>query len=117
MTKPRLRIGLIGTGFMGKCHAMAFGAVKAVFGDVPHVDRVALCDVDSSHTKLKASEFGFARATTNWRDLLAERLLAEGDNSAHLRLLEALLWFTPEAARQRPFLLGGRVPSAPLESA
>ena len=28
-------IGLIGTGFMGKCHAMAFGAVKAVFGDVP----------------------------------------------------------------------------------
>ncbi len=43
----RIGVGLIGTGFMGKCHAMAFGAVKAVFGDVPHIDRVALCDVDS----------------------------------------------------------------------
>ena len=68
----RIGVGLVGTGFMGKCHAMAFGAVKAVFGDVPHIDMVALCDVDSSHTKLKASEFGFARATTNWHDLLAD---------------------------------------------
>ena len=66
----RVGVGLIGTGFMGKCHAMAFGAVKAVFGDVPHIDRVALCDVDASHTRQKASEFGFSRATTNWRDLL-----------------------------------------------
>lgn len=68
----RIGVGLVGTGFMGKCHAMAFGAVKAVFGEVPHIDRVTLCDVDSSHAKLKASEFGFARATTNWRDLLAD---------------------------------------------
>jgi hypothetical protein len=28
-------IGLIGTGFMGKCHAQAFRNVKAVFGDLP----------------------------------------------------------------------------------
>jgi predicted dehydrogenase len=65
-------VGLIGTGFMGKCHAMAYGAVKAVFGDVPHVDRVALCDVDMANAKLKANEFGFSRATSNWRDLLAD---------------------------------------------
>jgi predicted dehydrogenase len=68
----RIGVGLIGTGFMGKCHAMAYGAVKAVFGDVPHVDRVALCDVDMANAKLKASEFGFARPTCNWRDLLAD---------------------------------------------
>jgi predicted dehydrogenase len=68
----RIGVGLIGTGFMGKCHAMAFGAVKAVFGDVPHVDRVALCDVDEKHAQLRASEYGFSRATTNWRDLLAD---------------------------------------------
>ena len=68
----RVGVGLIGTGFMGKCHAMAFGAVRAVFGDVPEIDRVALCDVDSGHAQQKAAEFGFARATTNWRDLLAD---------------------------------------------
>ena len=68
----RIGVGLIGTGFMGKCHAMAFGAVKAVFGDVPHIDRVTLCDMDEAHTRLRANEFGFARTTTNWRDLLAD---------------------------------------------
>ena len=68
----RIGVGLIGTGFMGKCHAMAYGAVKAVFGDVAQVDRVSLCDVDASHTKVKAIEFGFANASTNWRDLLAD---------------------------------------------
>jgi predicted dehydrogenase len=68
----RIGVALIGTGFMGKCHAMAYGAVKAVFGDVPNIDRVTLCDVDEAHTKKKAAEFGFAKATTNWRDLLAD---------------------------------------------
>jgi len=66
----RIGVGLIGTGFMGKCHAMAYGSAKAVFGDVPHVDRVSLCDVDSAHATKCASEFGFAKSTTNWRDLL-----------------------------------------------
>ena len=66
----RIGVGLIGTGFMGKCHAMAYGAVKAVFGDVPVVDRVTLCDVDASHTAKCAAEWGFAKPTANWRDLL-----------------------------------------------
>jgi predicted dehydrogenase len=68
----RIGVGLVGTGFMGKCHAMAFGAVKAVFGDVPHIDKLALCDVDSAHAQVKADEFGFKRATTDWRDLLID---------------------------------------------
>ena len=66
----RIGVGLIGTGFMGKCHAMAYGAVKAVFGDVPFVNRVTLCDVDAKHAAKCASEFGFAKSTTNWRDLI-----------------------------------------------
>ena len=68
----RIGVGLIGTGFMGKCHAMAFGAVKAVFGDVPAVDRIALSDADAAHGKRMADEFGFARAAPDWRDMLAD---------------------------------------------
>ena len=37
-------IGLIGTGFMGKCHAMAFGAVKAESSNVPRLRLEFLCD-------------------------------------------------------------------------
>jgi predicted dehydrogenase len=68
----RIGVALIGTGFMGKCHALAYGSVKTAFGDVPHVDRVALCDVDAAHAATCADEFGFARATTDWRSLLAD---------------------------------------------
>ncbi len=39
-------IGPIGTGFMGQCHAMAFGAVTAAFGDVPRPRLEFLCDPD-----------------------------------------------------------------------
>lgn len=68
----RIGVGLIGTGFMGKCHAMAYGAAKAVFGDVPVIDRVTLCDVDSAHAAKMAQEFGFAKSTIDWRDLLTD---------------------------------------------
>ena len=68
----RIGVGLIGTGFMGKCHAMAYGAVQAVFGDVPVIDRVMLCDVEPAHTAASAAAFGFARSSTDWRDLLSD---------------------------------------------
>lgn len=72
----RIGVGLIGTGFMGKCHAMAYGAVKAVFGDVPAIDRVSLCDVDAAHAAKMAQEFGFAQSTTDWRQLLADKSIS-----------------------------------------
>lgn len=65
-------VGLVGTGFMGKCHAMAYGAVKAVFGDVPVVNRVALSDVDAATAKRLSAEFGFSHPVAGWRDLLAD---------------------------------------------
>ena len=68
----RIGAGLIGTGFMGKCHAMAYGAVKTVFGDVPVIDKVTLCDVDKPHAAKMAHEFGFAKSATDWRDLLSD---------------------------------------------
>ena len=65
-------IGLIGAGFMGKCHALAFGAVKAVFGDVPRPRLEALCDVTLAKAQDAAARFGFARATDDWRALVED---------------------------------------------
>jgi len=66
----RIGVALIGTGFMGKCHALAYGSVKAVYRDVPHVDRVTLCDLD--HARQAANDFGFTKATADWREVLAD---------------------------------------------
>ncbi|MCX2725478.1 Gfo/Idh/MocA family protein [Roseibium salinum] len=67
-----LGIGLIGTGFMGKCHALAYGSVKAVFGDVPDIRLEVLCDVPADKADAFADQFGFARATATWQDLIAD---------------------------------------------
>ena len=66
-------IGLIGTGFMGKCHAVAYRGVKAVFGDVPTPRLEVLCDVPADQASAFGAQFGFARATDDWRELVIFR--------------------------------------------
>lgn len=65
-------VGLIGSGFMGKCHALAWSAVKPVFGSSPTPRLVALADVDADIAGKRATEFGFERATADWRELLTD---------------------------------------------
>lgn len=69
-------VGLIGTGFMGKCHALAQAAVKAVIGDsfgpLPRPRLVALCDTPLDRARSFADQFGFAHATDDWRGLVAD---------------------------------------------
>ena len=86
-------IGLIGTGFMGKCHAMAFGAVKAVFGDVPTPRLDFLCDLDEEAARRRAEEFGFARWTTDWREVVDDPAIdvvsITSPNGLHREMTEA----------------------------
>ena len=64
-------VGLIGTGYMGKCHALAWNSVASVFGDVERPRLVGLAEIDADLARRKAAELGFAESTGNWRDLLA----------------------------------------------
>ena len=65
-------IGLIGTGFMGKCHALAFRAVKAIFPRVPRPRLELLCDTTPAKARESAEQLGFARATDDWRALVED---------------------------------------------
>ena len=65
-------VGLIGTGYMGKCHALAWTGVQAVFGDGPVVRRVMLCEVEEGLARRRADEFGFEASTADWRALIAD---------------------------------------------
>jgi len=66
----QIGVGLIGTGFMGKCHALAYGSVKSAYADLPAIHKARLCDVDAAHTERTARAFGFSGWTTEWRELL-----------------------------------------------
>ncbi|MET0529705.1 MAG: Gfo/Idh/MocA family oxidoreductase [Microvirga sp.] len=67
-----LNIGLIGTGYMGKCHALAWNAVASVFGDVPRPRLAVLAEASQDLAERKAQELGFERATGDWRALVAD---------------------------------------------
>jgi predicted dehydrogenase len=67
-----LGVGLLGTGFMGKCHALAWNSVAPVFGDVARPRLVVLGEVSQELAESRAREFGFERATTDWRALVED---------------------------------------------
>jgi len=65
-----LSIGLIGSGFMGKTHVFGFATAQKVF-DLPFQIKLhTLADISDKTVVRAASKFGFAHATTNWREML-----------------------------------------------
>ena len=65
-------VGLIGSGYMGKCHALAWNGVRPVFGDVARPRLVQLAEVSPELAARRAGEFGFERSTSDWRELIAD---------------------------------------------
>lgn len=68
----RIGVGLIGSGFMGKSHALAWNGVKPVFGDIPDIRLVHLGEVDEELARTKAAEFGFEKASGDWRKVVED---------------------------------------------
>ncbi len=70
MPKPDLRVGLIGTGFMGKAHAFGYSAAPRTF-DLPHgLVLATVADVTRDAAVRAASAYGFETATADWRDIV-----------------------------------------------
>ncbi len=65
-------IAIIGTGFMGRSHAIAYRAAAGILPDLPHPRLVAIADIDRAAASRAASQFGFERHTDDWRDVLSD---------------------------------------------
>ena len=65
-------IGIVGGGYMGKAHSVAMAAVAAVFDTPlrPRLEMIAAASDASAEGYRKS--FGFARATSDWRVLVAD---------------------------------------------
>ncbi|NIZ12573.1 Gfo/Idh/MocA family protein [Phaeobacter sp. HF9A] len=94
MPEKPLGVALIGTGFMGKCHALAWRNVAAVFGGA-HPRLELLCDTPQDKARAFAAQFGFARATADWqeavRDPAVDVLSITVPNGLHRPIAEAAL--------------------------
>ena len=67
--KPRLSIGLIGSGFMGKAHVFGMTIAQKVFDLAVEIHLHTLADVDAATASAAADDFGFAHSTANWREM------------------------------------------------
>lgn len=66
----QVRIGLIGSGFMGKSHAVAFRNVPLVFSASAEPVLELLADADADLARKAAQALGFRRSTGDWRTLV-----------------------------------------------
>lgn len=67
-----LKIGMVGSGFMGKCHANAFRTYGGIFDAPVTVQLHTLADIDQAQAERSARALGFERATGDWRTLVED---------------------------------------------
>jgi predicted dehydrogenase len=66
-----INIGLIGTGFMGKGHSMAYRMLPMIFNPPPALPKLeVVADVTPEMASRAADDYGFAGWTTDWREVV-----------------------------------------------
>lgn len=68
----QVRIGLVGTGYIGRCHAIAYAQAPTVFPLDAELVLEYLAEVTPELAEKKAKEFGFKRFTGDWRDIVQD---------------------------------------------
>ena len=69
--KPKLRIGLIGTGFMGKAHVFGFTSAPRVFDLPMAIELHTVADMTPEAAERAAQTLGFSHSTADWRAIIA----------------------------------------------
>lgn len=103
-----LGVALIGTGFMGKCHAMAWRNLATVFGGA-HPRLEVLCDTPEDRAQAMAAQFGFARGSADWRAAVADSVVdvvsITTPNGLHRPMAEAALRAGKHVWLEKPMAL------------
>ncbi len=63
-------IGVIGTGFMGKAHSIAYSASASVFGTGLRPRLEIVCDLSPERASQRATDLGFNRYSSDWREVV-----------------------------------------------
>ncbi len=71
--KKKLRVGMVGCGFMGRTHSNAFSQVNHFFDLEYEPVLTAICARDGVSAKAFAENWGFSSFETDWRKLVARR--------------------------------------------
>lgn len=68
-----LNVGLIGGGFMGKAHSLAYAGMPMFFWPAPAMPvRKVLAETNADLAATAAKRFGFERSTADWREIIED---------------------------------------------
>lgn len=67
-----IRIGLIGTGYIGRTHAIAYAQAPTVFPLKGRLIREMVADVTAKQAGEQAKVLGFKRSTGDWHELVSD---------------------------------------------
>jgi len=65
-------IGIIGGGYMGKAHSVAFASVASVFDTALRPILVTICSSTPESAENYRKAYGFKKATSDWHDMVAD---------------------------------------------
>lgn len=86
-------IGIVGGGYMGKAHSVAMAAVGAVFATDLRPRLEMICATSDASAEGYRAAYGFARATSDWRVLVAdprvEAVVIASPQETHCAIAEA----------------------------
>jgi len=69
----KLNVGLIGAGFMGKAHSLAYMAMPMFFWPAPAIPvRKTIVDVSDAIAAEAAQRFGFEKSSSDWRSVIED---------------------------------------------
>ena len=86
-------VGIVGGGYMGKAHSVAMAAVAAVFDTALRPRLEMICATTDASAERYRAAYGFARATADWRVLVAdpriEAVVIAAPQETHRAIAEA----------------------------
>lgn len=69
-----INVGMVGAGFMGKAHALAYAAMPMFFWPAPAIPiRKVVADVTAAQAEEARCRFGFEAAARDWRELVERK--------------------------------------------
>jgi predicted dehydrogenase len=108
-SKSELGVALIGTGFMGRLHSIAYSILPSFFPELPGVRRRVVADVTESLAQRGAKQFGYDEWAVGWEKVIARSDVDIVDiatpNDFHRPIAEAALKNGKHVLCEKPLAL------------